>query len=61
MNKAELIEIITAQTDLSKAASGRALDAAIGAITGSLKDGESVSLVDFVRLCLNASCPLLSK
>ena len=26
MNKAELIEIITAQTDLSKAASGRALD-----------------------------------
>lgn len=47
MNKTELIEAIPAQTDLSKAASGRALDAAIGAITGSLKDGESVSLVGF--------------
>jgi len=48
MNKTELIEAIPAQTDLSKAASGRALDAAIGAITGSLKDGESVSLLDCV-------------
>jgi len=48
MNKSELIEAITAQTDLSKAASGRALDAAIGAITGSLRDGESVSLLDCV-------------
>jgi DNA-binding protein HU-beta len=47
MNKSEVIEAITAQTDLSKAAAGRALNAAIGAIIASLKDGESVSLVGF--------------
>jgi hypothetical protein len=41
MNKSELIEAITAQTNLSKAAAGRALDAAIVAITGSLKEGKS--------------------
>ena len=45
MNKSELIEAITADADLSKAAAGRALDAVIGAVTGALKDGESVSLV----------------
>jgi DNA-binding protein HU-beta len=41
MNKSELIEAITAQTDLSKAAAGRTLNAAIGAITDSLKEGKS--------------------
>jgi DNA-binding protein HU-beta len=41
MNKSELIKAITAQTDLSKAAAGRTLDAAIGAITDSLKEGKS--------------------
>ncbi|MYF10927.1 MAG: HU family DNA-binding protein, partial [Gammaproteobacteria bacterium] len=33
--------------DLSKAAAGRAVDAALDAITGSLKQSEPVSLVGF--------------
>ena len=47
MNKAELIEVIAAEADLSKAAAGRALDAAIGGITKALKKGDSVSLIGF--------------
>lgn len=54
MNKSELIEAITADADLSKAAAGRALDAVIGAITGSLKNGESVSLVGFGTFAVKA-------
>ena len=47
VNKAELIDRIAESSDISKAAAGRALDAAIDAITDSLKDAESVSLVGF--------------
>lgn len=47
MNKSELIEHIAQTADLSKAAAGRALDAAIGAITGALKEGQEVALVGF--------------
>ena len=47
MNKAELIDRIAESSDISKAAAGRALDAAIDAITDSLKSSESVSLVGF--------------
>ncbi len=47
MNKNDLIDAIADEADLSKAAAGRALDAAIGAITGELKKGSSVSLVGF--------------
>ena len=54
MNKSELIEAITADADLSKAAAGRALDAVTGAITGALKDGESVSLVGFGTFSVKA-------
>lgn len=54
MNKSELIEAITADADLSKAAAGRALDAVIGAVTGALKDGESVSLVGFGTFSVKA-------
>ena len=36
MNKNDLIDAIAADADLSKASAGRALDAAIGAITGAL-------------------------
>ena len=35
MNKNDLIDAIAADADLSKASAGRALDAAIGAITGA--------------------------
>ena len=47
MNKSELIDQIADSSDISKASAGRALDAMLDAITGSLKDGESVSLVGF--------------
>lgn len=47
MNKSELIEAIAKQADLSKAAAGRALDAAIGSIRTSLRKGGSVTLVGF--------------
>ena len=45
MNKSELIDAIASGADVSKASAGRALDSAIGAITGALKCGDSVSLV----------------
>ena len=44
MNKNDLIDAIAADADLSKASAGRALDAAIGAITGELSKGGGVSL-----------------
>ena len=47
MNKTELIEHIAKNADISKAAATRALDAAIGAVTTTLKKGGSVSLVGF--------------
>ena len=47
MNKSELIEHIAQQADISKAAASRALEAAIDAITDTLKNGDSVSLVGF--------------
>jgi len=47
VNKAELIEAIAKQADLSKATAGRALDAAVKAIKSSLKKGGTVSLVGF--------------
>jgi DNA-binding protein HU-beta len=47
MNKAELIDAISAQAGLSKADSKKALDAFIGATTGALKAGDRISLVGF--------------
>ena len=47
MNKSELIDHIAQQADISKAAASRALEAAIDAITDTLKNGDSVSLVGF--------------
>jgi DNA-binding protein HU-beta len=47
VNKAELIEAIAKGADLPKAAAGRALEAAIGAIRKSMKKGDSVSIVGF--------------
>ena len=54
VNKSELIEAITTEADVSKAAAGRALDAVIAAVTGALKDGESVSLVGFGTFSVKA-------
>lgn len=47
MNKSELVDAIADSADLSKASAGRALDAAINAVTSALKKGDAVSLVGF--------------
>ncbi|HXX83326.1 MAG TPA: HU family DNA-binding protein [Casimicrobiaceae bacterium] len=47
VNKSELIDAIARHADISKAAAGRALDATVNSIKGSLKKGEIVTLVGF--------------
>ena len=47
MTKTELIDHIASEADLSKAAAGRALGAALDAIAKSLVEGESVTLIGF--------------
>ncbi len=47
MNKSELVDQIAKSADISKAAAGRALDAAVGAVKASLKKGQMVTLVGF--------------
>jgi DNA-binding protein HU-beta len=47
MNKAELIDAIAANAELSKVDAKKALDAFIGATTVALKKGDRVALVGF--------------
>ena len=47
MNKSELIDAIADSADISKAAAGRALDAAVEAVKKVLKKGDMVTLVGF--------------
>lgn len=47
MNKQDLIEVIAKNADLSKASAGRALDAALSAVRGAVKKGQSVTIVGF--------------
>lgn len=47
MNKAELIEIIAAEADVTKTAAGKALDAMVAAVTKAVAKGETVTLVGF--------------
>ena len=47
MNKTELIDKIAESADISKASAARALDAALDAITSSLKSSDPVVLVGF--------------
>ena len=47
MNKSELIDAIAESAGLTKAQSGKALDAAIDAIGQALKAGDEVTLVGF--------------
>ena len=47
VNKTELIDQIAEAADISKASAGRALDAALDAITDSLKKADPVALVGF--------------
>lgn len=47
MNKAELIDAIASNANLSKADAGRALDATIESIHKALKKGDRIGLVGF--------------
>ncbi len=47
MNKSELIDAIADSSELTKTDAGRALDGFIDAVTGALKNGDSVALVGF--------------
>jgi DNA-binding protein HU-beta len=47
MNKGELVDAIAKEAGLTKADAGSALNAFIGAVTGSLKKGDSVQLIGF--------------
>lgn len=47
MNKSELIEAIAQEADISKAAAAQALDGMMNAVTGALKQGDTVTLVGF--------------
>jgi len=47
VNKSELIDAIAKHADISKAAAGRALEAAMSAIRTSLKKSDDVTLVGF--------------
>ena len=47
MNKSGMIDAIAKHADISKAAAGRALDAAVSAIKTSLRKGDVVTLVGF--------------
>ncbi|MDZ7753050.1 MAG: HU family DNA-binding protein [Gammaproteobacteria bacterium] len=47
MNKAELIDAVADEADISKAAATRAVDAMVNAIAGALKGGDQVSMVGF--------------
>ena len=47
MNKAELIDAIASEANLTKADAKRALDAFVKTTTGALKKGDRVALVGF--------------
>jgi DNA-binding protein HU-beta len=47
MNKADLIDVIAKNADISKAAATRALEALIGGVKTTLKKNGSVSIVGF--------------
>jgi len=47
MNKSELISAMAESADISKADAGKALEGMLGAVSGALSKGESVTLVGF--------------
>ncbi|HEK1084549.1 TPA: DNA-binding protein HU-beta [Proteus mirabilis] len=47
MNKTQLIDKISANADITKAAAGRVVDAMVASITESLQKGDDVALVGF--------------
>ena len=47
MNKAELVEAVAEQADMTKAEAGRAVDALVTTITGTLQKGDDIALIGF--------------
>ena len=47
MNKTDLVNVVAAETNLTKKESEAAVNAALAAITGALKDGDKVQLIGF--------------
>lgn len=54
MNKGELVEAIAKDAGLSKADAGKALNAFVDNVTGSLKKGNSVQLIGFGTFSISA-------
>ena len=54
MNKAELIDAVSAQTSLQKADATRAVDAVFDSITSALKSGDTVALLGFGTFVVKA-------
>jgi DNA-binding protein HU-beta len=54
MNKAELIDAVSAQTGLQKADATRAVDAVFESITSALKSGDTVALLGFGTFVVKA-------
>lgn len=47
MTKAELVNAIAKEADLTKVQAGKALDATVKAISGALKQGDKITIVGF--------------
>lgn len=54
MNKAELIDVIAVNADLSKADATRAIESMLDTITTALKAGDTVNLVGFGSFAVKA-------
>ena len=54
MNKGELVDSIAKDAGLSKADAGKALNAFVDNVTGSLKKGNSVQLIGFGTFSISA-------
>jgi DNA-binding protein HU-beta len=54
MNKSDLIEAMSVNAGISKAAAGKALDAMMKSITGELMTGGRISLVGFGSFSVSA-------
>ena len=54
MNKGELVDAVAAAAGLSRAEAGKAVDATLDAVTTTLKNGGSVSLVGFGTFSVKA-------
>jgi DNA-binding protein HU-beta len=47
MNKSQLIDVVSADSGLSKADAGRAVESVLGTVTKALKKGDEVSIIGF--------------